>query len=87
MVPESHIPFPHCTASIRSGRQRCLHQVYTTLFATAGKKIKEEPENYRGAFLDPVAQLSEPSEDALREDLADDLWQLTNQVLEGARVF
>lgn len=60
--------------------------VYTSLFAAAGKKVKEEPENYRGAFLDPVAQLSKPSEDALREDLADDLWKLTNEVLKGARV-
>lgn len=61
--------------------------VYTSLFAAAGKKVKEEPENYRGAFLDPVAQLSKPSEDALREDLADDLWKLTNQILKDARVF
>lgn len=61
--------------------------VHTSLFAAAGKKVKEEPENYRGAFLDPVAQLSKPSEDALREDLADDLWKLTNQVLKDARVF
>jgi NAD(P)-dependent dehydrogenase (short-subunit alcohol dehydrogenase family) len=61
--------------------------VYTSLFAAAGKKVKEEPGNYRGAFLDPVAQLSKPSEDALREDLADDLWKLTNQVLKDARVF
>lgn len=61
--------------------------VHTSLFAAAGKKVKEEPENYRGAFLDPVAQLSKPSDDSLREDLADDLWKLTNQVLEDARVF
>jgi NAD(P)-dependent dehydrogenase (short-subunit alcohol dehydrogenase family) len=61
--------------------------VYTSLFAAAGKKVKEEPENYRGAFLDPVAQLSKPSADSLREDLADDLWELTNQVLKDARVF
>jgi NAD(P)-dependent dehydrogenase (short-subunit alcohol dehydrogenase family) len=56
--------------------------VHTSLFAAAGKKVKEEPENYRGAFLDPVAQLSKPSEDALREDLADDLSRLTNEVLK-----
>jgi hypothetical protein len=61
--------------------------VHTSLFAAAGKKVKEEPENYRGAFLDPVAQLSKPSDDSLREDLADDLWKLTNQVLKDARVF
>lgn len=61
--------------------------VYTSLFAAAGKKVKEEPENYRGAFLDPVAQLSRPSGDALRENLADDLWKLTNQILKDARVF
>jgi len=61
--------------------------IYTSLFAAAGKKIREEPENYRGAFLDPVAQLSKPSDDALREDLADDLWKLTNRVLKDARVF
>jgi hypothetical protein len=61
--------------------------VYTSLFASAGKKVREEPQNYRGAFLDPVAQLSKPSEDALREDLADDLLKLTNQVLRDARVF
>ena len=60
---------------------------YTSLFAAAGKKVKEEPENYRGAYLDPVAQLSKPSADSLREDLADNLWKLTNQVLEDARVF
>lgn len=60
--------------------------VHTSLFAAAGKKVKEEPENYRGAFLDPVAQLSKPSEDALREDLADDLWSLTNEVLKDTRV-
>ena len=61
--------------------------VYTSLFAAAGKKVKEEPENYRGAFLDPVAQLSKPSDDSLREDLADDLWGVTNQVLKDAGVF
>jgi hypothetical protein len=61
--------------------------VYTSLFAAAGKKVKEEPESYRGAFLDPVAQLSKPSDDSLREELADDLWELTNQVLKDARVF
>lgn len=61
--------------------------VYTSLFAAAGKKVKEEPENYRGAFLDPVAQLSKPSDDSLREDLANDLWELTNRVLRDARVF
>jgi len=61
--------------------------VHTSLFAAAGKKVKEEPENYRGAFLDPVAQLSKPSDDSLREDLADDLWKLTEQVLKDSRVF
>jgi hypothetical protein len=61
--------------------------VYTSLFAAAGKKVKEEPENYRGAFLDPVAQLSKPSDDSLREDLADDLWGVTNRVLKDAGVF
>ena len=61
--------------------------VYTSLFAAAGKKVKEEPENYRGAFLDPVAQLSKPSDDSLKEDLADDLWEVTNQVLKDAGVF
>jgi len=60
--------------------------VYTSLFAAAGKKVKEEPENYRGAYLHPVAQLSKPSADSLREDLADDLWKLTNQVLKDAKV-
>ena len=60
--------------------------IYTSLFAAAGKKVKEEPENYRGAFLDPVAQLSKPSDDSLREDLADDLWMVTNKVLKDARV-
>jgi len=61
--------------------------VYTSLFAAAGKKVKEEPEKYRGAFLDPVAKLSEPSSDSLREDLADDLLKLTNQILKDAGVF
>ena len=61
--------------------------VYTSLFAAAGKTVKEEPESYRGAFLDPVAQLSKPSDDSLREDLADDLWELTNRVLKDAQVF
>lgn len=60
--------------------------VHTSLFAAAGKKVKEEPQNYRGAFLDPIAQLSKPSDDSLREDLANDLWKLTNQVLKDARV-
>ena len=61
--------------------------VYTGLFAAAGKKVKEEPENYQGAYLNPVAQLSEPSEDASKEELADDLWKLTNQILKDAQVF
>ena len=60
--------------------------VRTSLFAAAGKKVKEEPENYQGAYLE-VMQLSKPSGDSLRGDLADDLWELTNRVLKDGQVF
>jgi hypothetical protein len=74
-----YIYIPLKFASVEKG-------VYTSLFAAAGKKVKEEPENYQGAYLDPVAQLSEPSVDASKEELADDLWKLTNQILTDAQV-
>ncbi|KIK70104.1 hypothetical protein GYMLUDRAFT_994181 [Collybiopsis luxurians FD-317 M1] len=57
---------------------------HTSVFAAAAKVVREEKDKYEGAYLvdSPVGKITEPSAMAKDDGLADDLWSLTNKVLE-----
>ncbi|KAI0052750.1 NAD-P-binding protein [Auriscalpium vulgare] len=55
---------------------------YTPAWAAAAKKIAENRGAYKGKYIVPFGLLEEASPDALREDLAADLWVTTERILE-----
>ncbi len=54
---------------------------YTSVFAAASPKIKANPEAYKGKYLVPYGVVEETSPDARRKDLANELWETTDEVL------
>ncbi|KAE9398046.1 NAD(P)-binding protein [Gymnopus androsaceus JB14] len=64
------------------------HGSYTSVFAAASKVVRDEKEKYRGAYLEsnPVGEIREPSAIARDDKLADDLWRLTESILETLHV-
>lgn len=59
------------------------HGAYNSVFAAAGKKVKEDKEQYTGAYLEskPTGRIATPSAAAQDTDLADRLWDTTNKYL------
>ncbi|RDB30491.1 hypothetical protein Hypma_007324 [Hypsizygus marmoreus] len=55
---------------------------YTSCFAAASPKVRDNPDKYKGAFVEPVGIITEPSDIAKREDLALELWETTERVLK-----
>jgi len=54
---------------------------YTSVFAAASPEVKEKAEQYKGAYLLPVAKIGKLSEDGEKEELAKELWETTERIL------
>ncbi|KAF5390058.1 hypothetical protein D9757_003775 [Collybiopsis confluens] len=61
---------------------------YTSVFAAGANLVREERDKYKGVYLfyRPVGTITAPSAMASDDKLADDLWALTNSVLDKLRV-
>ncbi|KAK0197107.1 hypothetical protein F5146DRAFT_1108291 [Armillaria mellea] len=55
---------------------------YTSVFAAASPVIDTDP-RYKGGYLQPVAQLGEASKTACDPEVARELWQTTEKIVEG----
>ncbi|KAJ3740695.1 hypothetical protein EV360DRAFT_97881 [Lentinula raphanica] len=64
------------------------HGSYTSVFAAAAKIVRDEKEKYKGVYLDnkPVGRIDVPSKAARDDQLADDLWSLTERLLREVGV-
>ncbi|KAK7042952.1 hypothetical protein VNI00_008689 [Paramarasmius palmivorus] len=58
---------------------------HTSIFAAAGKIVKEKAGVYKGQYLvnNPVGKIVRPTKPADDEQLAEDLYQLTRKFLDG----
>lgn len=54
---------------------------YTSCFAAASPLVKNFPDKYKHAYLEPVGNIGEMSANAKRNDLAADLWETTERIL------
>jgi hypothetical protein len=54
---------------------------YTSAFAAASPKVRENEDKYKGKYIVPYGKLEETSKDAMREDLAKELWKTSEDVL------
>ncbi|KAF8067665.1 NAD-P-binding protein [Lyophyllum atratum] len=59
---------------------------YTPCFAAASPEIRSNPEKFKGAFLEPVGLIAEPSENARNDRLARELWETTESILRDAGI-
>lgn len=59
---------------------------YTSCFAAASPLVRNFPAKYKNAYLEPVGLVGELSSNAKRDDLASDLWQTTEELLEGMQI-
>lgn len=55
---------------------------YTSAFAAASEEVAKQREKYKGAYLTPVAKISEPTKVAQDEGLAKELWDTVEKFLE-----
>jgi hypothetical protein len=55
---------------------------HTILFAAAAPDVRRDADAYRGAFLVPVAKLGAPSRLAQNEELALELWDTTERLIQ-----
>ncbi|KAL5536248.1 hypothetical protein ACEPAF_69 [Sanghuangporus sanghuang] len=55
---------------------------YNSTFAAASLKVRQEKEKYNGAYLVPGQKIAKLSGPALNEQLAKDLWELQERILE-----
>lgn len=55
---------------------------YTSAFAAASEEVAKQREKYKGAYLTPVAKLSETTKLAKDEGLAKELWDTVEKFLE-----
>ncbi|KAI0058951.1 NAD(P)-binding protein [Artomyces pyxidatus] len=60
---------------------------YTPAWAAASKEVAAYPEKYKGKYLVPYGIIEEASVDARREDLAQELWRTTEQLVRDFRWF
>lgn len=61
------------------------HGAYTSVFAAAGKKVKEQREKYKASYLlpSPPGKITAPRKEALDPVLAEQLHTLTEKFLES----
>ncbi|KAH9946905.1 NAD-P-binding protein [Amylocystis lapponica] len=59
---------------------------YSTVFAAASPTVQAERDKYRGAYLVPPGTLAHPSKLSESTDLAKELWETTERVLEDIGV-
>ncbi|KAG6907738.1 hypothetical protein DXG01_007538 [Tephrocybe rancida] len=83
----SRMPFPFI-ASILFAIFFDIPEVgaYTSCFAAASPAIRANPEKYKGAFLEPVGIITEPSENAKDDKLAKELWETTESILANVGI-
>jgi len=55
---------------------------HTSVFAAASPEVRAHPETFKGAYLQPVAKLGKPSDDAKNPELAKELWETTEKILQ-----
>jgi len=55
---------------------------YTQVFAAVAPVVREQAEKYKGAFLMPPAQISNPTKPAENKELAKELWETTEALLK-----
>ncbi|KAK0450866.1 NAD(P)-binding protein [Armillaria borealis] len=76
-------PFPRVTELLM--RMLFMHPdigAYTSVFAAASPEVDADP-RYKGGYLEPVAQLGEASKTACDPEVARELWQTTEKIVEG----
>ncbi|KAL0562901.1 hypothetical protein V5O48_019177, partial [Marasmius crinis-equi] len=58
---------------------------YTSVFAAAGKAVKEDRDKYKGVYLEssPVGRIAKPSAEATSETAGEKLYTLTQKLLSG----
>ncbi len=69
---------------------RILGRLFTSLdeggfgpvWGASAKKVREESEVYKGAFLFPIGKLRKITEDGKDERLAKELWETSEEVLK-----
>ena len=54
---------------------------YTSCFAAASPLVRNFPNKYKHAYLEPVGHIGELSENAKRDELASQLWQTTQRII------
>ncbi|KAI0052751.1 NAD(P)-binding protein [Auriscalpium vulgare] len=54
---------------------------FTPAYAAAAREIADDRSKYKGQYLVPYGVIEKPSKDALRDDLAGQLWETTEQIL------
>lgn len=54
---------------------------YTSAFAAASVKVREDREKYKGKYIVPYGKVETPSVDAQDAGLAKDLWDSTEELL------
>lgn len=56
---------------------------YTSVFAAAAKKVRDNRKTYEGAYLEskPTGRIATPHPQALDQALGEQLWQLTTRFL------
>lgn len=59
---------------------------YTSCFAAGAEEVRDDPAKYKGAFLEPVGVVTQPSEVARRDELAKELWETTERILEDVGI-
>ncbi|KAG1783743.1 hypothetical protein EV702DRAFT_1055273 [Suillus placidus] len=59
---------------------------YNSAFAAASEEVAEQREKYKGAYLTPVAKLTEPKKVAKDEGLAKELWDTVEKFLEEKEI-
>jgi len=58
------------------------HGAYTSVLAAAWPNIRQEAEKYKATYLIPVGKITKPTDDALKPELADELWNTTMSLLK-----
>ncbi|KZT10383.1 NAD-P-binding protein [Laetiporus sulphureus 93-53] len=57
---------------------------YTSVFAAVSPLVREQEQLYKGAYLQPPGRLSAPpNEDARKPELAEELWNTTEEILRN----
>ena len=78
------LPFPHVSRWLMNLLFATPDRgAFTSLIAAASPAVRADPQKYKGAYLQPVGELVEPSDQAKDPKLAEELWRTTENYLEG----